>query len=266
MANWNRWGLATGLAAALAIFGTAQAADSSASGKVDKKLEESVQKIHAANQAEVHMGKMAQQQATSDEVKQFGQKLEQDHRSLDEKLTQAAQSAGISLEGKGAQDEQKDAQKMMEKLQGKTGQDFDKAFVSAMVKDHEKDIKETQKAAKEAKAQKQTELAALLDKAVTGMQGHLATAKQLEKTVGKGKSASSSSSTPAGSSGASDTSSGASGSSSSGMSGSSGSSSGNGSWKNDSSATSGSSGTTTESHDAHGSKTGATKSSSPSGQ
>lgn len=278
MANWNRWGVAAGLAGALAFFGPAQAqspgtpnnmgtsnqgttepstgthgtrsgwsgstatepgergssgsaaaqqgettgsttapsdtgstassAGSAKSHKVDKKLQEDVQKIHAANQAEVHMGQMGQQQASSPEVKQFAQKLEQDHQQLDEKLTQTAQTAGMTLEGKGYESQQKDAQKAMKKLQGKTGEEFDKEFVSMMVKDHEKDIKETQKAAKQARKDNQTELASLLDQAVAGMKSHLATAKELKNTVGKGKAArgSSSSSTGSGSSGSTETS------------------------------------------------------------
>ncbi len=207
------------------------ATGAAASGKVDKKLEEDLQKIHAANQAEVHMGQMGQQQATSSEVKDFAQKLEQDHQKLDDQLTQTAQAAGISLEGKGAESQQKAADKEMKKLQGKTGPAFDKAFLSMMVKDHEKDIKETKKAASQAKKDKQTELASLLDQAVTGMQGHLATAKQLEKTVAQGKSAGSmggSSSTGMGSSGSSSTGSSA-GSSGMGTPGSSETGAGSGS-------------------------------------
>lgn len=189
---------------------SAKASDKStakSSGKVDKKLQEDIQKIHAANEAEVHMGQMGAQQATSPEVKEFAQKLEQDHKRLDDRLTQTAETAGIDLQGKAYQSQQKDAQKNMKKLMGKTGQDFDKEFVSMMVKDHEKDIKTTEKAAKAAKKQNQTELASLLEQAVTGMKGHLQEAKQLKDTVGKGKSArgSTSGSTGAGSTGGSST-------------------------------------------------------------
>ncbi len=162
---------------------TTRSGASATGQKVDKKLQEDIQKIHASNQAEVHMAQMGQQQATSSEVKQFAEKLEQDHQSLDRRLTQTAQAAGIQLEGKGSEEAQKDSEKHMRKLQGKTGQEFDKEFLSMMVKDHEKDIKAVQKAAKEAKKQNQSELASLLDQAATGMQGHLTTAKQLEDTV-----------------------------------------------------------------------------------
>ncbi len=171
---------------------------SASSGKVDKKLQDDLQKLHADNQAEVQMGQMGEQQASSPDVKEFAQKLQQDHQKLDDKVTQTAQSAGISLEGKAAQSAQKDADKEMQKLHGKTGPSFDKAFLSQMVKDHEKDIKAMQKAAKQARKDKQTELASLFEQAATGMKSHLQEAKQLEKTAGK-KSARSSTSGSTGS-------------------------------------------------------------------
>ncbi len=201
-------GSATGSSASSDTAGSTAASDTSASssGKVDKKLQDDVQKIHAANQAEIHMGQMGEQQASSSEVKDFAQKLQKDHQKLDDQLTQTAQAAGIQLEGKAAQSEQKSADKEMKKLEGKTGQDFDKAFVSMMVKDHKKDIKDTRNAAKQARKDNQTELAALLDRAATGMQSHLSMAQQLEKTAGKKGargSTSSGSSSSAGSSGSS---------------------------------------------------------------
>jgi putative membrane protein len=230
-----RWGLAAGSAATLALAGTVRAQGSAGSSgstagstsgdasarhaasgqaKVDKKLQEQIQKIHASNRAEVHMAQMGQQQASSPDVKEFAQQLEQDHQQLDTRLTQAAEAAGIALEGKAAQEAQKDADKHMKKLQGKTGQEFDKEFVSMMVDDHEKDIKAVEKAAKEARKQNQTELASVLDRARTGMQGHLATAKQLEDTVKEqrqSRGASGSSSTGSGSTGAGTTGAGSTG-------------------------------------------------------
>ena len=152
------------------------------------------------------MGQMGEQQATSPEVKQFAQKLHEDHQRLDDKLTQTAQAAGITLEGKGFQDEQKSAQKEMQKLQGKTGHDFDKAFVSMMVKDHEKDIKDDAEGREGGEEAEPGRARRAAQPGGHGMQGHLATAKQLEKSVAKGgksASGSSSSSTGSGSSGSS---------------------------------------------------------------
>ncbi len=234
MTKMNRWGLAGGLAAALA-FGTAQAqgaaggstdtttgrgdtgsppsagsSDQSTTGsstermgapsstapseratakerKVDKGLQEKLEKINAANQAEVHLAQMGTQNAQSPEVKQFAEQMQADHQGLGEKLTAAAQSAGISsLEGKTFQKEHDRAMKDNEKVQSKTGTDFDKEFMSRIVKDHEKSVKETESAAKDARKANQTELASFLEKASSGMKGHLEHAKQLRASVDRG--------------------------------------------------------------------------------
>ncbi|HET7825684.1 MAG TPA: DUF4142 domain-containing protein [Anaeromyxobacter sp.] len=181
---------ATGTSDTAGSSATARSDTSGTAGKkVDKKFEEKIQKIHAANQAEVQLGQMAAQKAQSPEVKQFAEKLEQDHQKADQKLTQAAQSAGIQLEGKAFQDAQKDAQKDMQKLQSKNEQDFDKEFVSKMEKEHKKDIKDVKSAADDARKAHQTELATTLETMANGMQMHLDHAKQLKDTVGKGNKA-----------------------------------------------------------------------------
>jgi putative membrane protein len=195
-----------------------QAASGTGTQKVDKGLEEKLQKLHAAHQSEIKLGQMAMQNAQSPEVKQFAQQMQTDHQRADQKLTQTAQSIGVNLEGEAYKKEADKARKDMEKLQSKTGQEFDKEYMSHMVKDHEKDVKAVDEAKKDAQKGKHTELAALLDQAHTGMQGHLQHAKQIEKQVKEGGKAQGR--TPSGSSGASGT---GTGSGQSGTSGSSGS-------------------------------------------
>jgi putative membrane protein len=156
---------------------------STAEGTVSKDLQERLQKLHATNQAEVQMGQMGAQTAQSDQVKEFAQKMVDTHQQSDQKLQQMAQQLGVQLTGKEFESEQKNAEKAMQKVHGKSGSDFDKALMSQMVKDHEKAAKDTSKAATEARQQKQTELASFLEQTHQGIQGHLEEAKQLEKSV-----------------------------------------------------------------------------------
>lgn len=165
--------------------GSSASAQGTQGKKVDKGFQDRIEKIHAANQAEIEMGKLAAQQAQSPEVKQFGETLEKDHTKADQKLTEAAQTAGIQLEGKEFQKKHDDAMKDMKKMQGKTGTDFDKDFVNRMAKEHDKDIKEVKKAAEEARKNNQTELASTLEAMTSGLQKHLDVAKKLKDTVGK---------------------------------------------------------------------------------
>jgi putative membrane protein len=205
MRNLIRTTLAAGTAGALALAGVALAQQSSPSGpggtgssagadktvtgapsagpKLDKGLQSKLEKIHADNLAEVQLGQVAAQNAQSPDVKQFAEQMQTDHKRMDGKLQTIAQSEGASLEGKDFQKAQRDNQKEIQKLQSKTGKDFDKAYMSRMVKDHEGDLKAVKSATKDAEKGKHTELAALLQGAQTGMQGHLDHAKAVEKSL-----------------------------------------------------------------------------------
>ena len=220
MKNINRWGLAAGLVAALALQGTAQAqgasggpspsdrtssgqsdsgrsgstasggtgstAGSTAAGKVDKKLQERLEKIHAANQAELQMAQLGAQNAASPDVKQLAQQMQGAHQQMDQQLTQTAQTMGVTLEGKEFQKEQQDATKALQKLQSKTGKDFDKDFMSRIVKDHEKDAKEVKDAAIDAQKGNHPELVSMLQQTQTQLQSHLDHARQVQKSLDQG--------------------------------------------------------------------------------
>jgi putative membrane protein len=161
-----------------------QAAGQTGAQKVDKGLQERLERLHATNQAELRKAQLGAQSAQSPEVKQFAEQMQNDHQRADQKLTETAQSAGAtSLEGETFRKESEKHKKELDKLQSKTGADFDKAFMSRMVKDHESAVKEAEKAAKDAKKGNHTELASMLEQSHSGMKGHLQHAKQLEKSV-----------------------------------------------------------------------------------
>jgi putative membrane protein len=88
--------------------------------------------------AEVQLGQLAQQKSQSPDVKQFGQKMVQDHTQLGEQMKQVAKAMGVS-EPKGPS--KKDKQ-LMAKLEGLSGDQFDQEYIKAMVKDHKQDLKD----------------------------------------------------------------------------------------------------------------------------
>lgn len=178
---------------------------SSAAKAPDKKLVEGLEKLHAGNQAEIQGGKLAQRSATNADVKAFGEKLVTDHMQMDQQLTSTARTLGVSLEGKEFTKAHKDGQKRMTSLAKKTGADFDKAYVKDMVKDHEKDADDVKDLGERARKDGQTDVATLLDQAEQTIQGHLATAKQLEDTVKNEKRTASRKSSSAGGTGAGST-------------------------------------------------------------
>jgi putative membrane protein len=185
----------TGTSATPGATGTSETAAGSmgstaqAGQKMDKDLKEKIQKIHASNKAEIHMAQIGAERAQSPEVKQFAETLQRDHQQLDEKLTAAAQSAGVELEGKDYEKKHERAMKDMGKLEKKSGQEFDREFMSHMVKDHEKDLKDVKSAARDAEKGNHTELAAVLNQAERGMQGHKDQAEQLRDSLKSGTQA-----------------------------------------------------------------------------
>ena len=89
--------------------------------------------------AEVQLGQLAEQKSQSNDVKQFAQKMVSDHTQMGEKwFKPVAKQMGVS-EPKGPSKKHK---KLIEKLQGLSGQDFDSQYIQAMVKDHQDDLKE----------------------------------------------------------------------------------------------------------------------------
>lgn len=90
---------------------------------------------------EVEMGRLAAEKGASDEVRQFGQRMVDDHSKANQELMQIASSKGMTLPT--ALDPKHQAD--MQKISALSGEAFDKAYVKMMVKDHKKDVGEFQK-------------------------------------------------------------------------------------------------------------------------
>jgi putative membrane protein len=92
---------------------------------------------------EVELGRLAAQKGASDEVRQFGQRMVDDHSKANEELMRVASSKGMTAPA--ALDAKHQAE--MQKLSALSGEKFDKEYVKMMVKDHKKDVGEFQKEA-----------------------------------------------------------------------------------------------------------------------
>ena len=97
--------------------------------------------------AEVELGQLATQKASSEEVKKFGQRMVDDHTKANEQLKQVAAEKKMDLpQTLDAKDKATKAR--LEKL---SGEQFDKAYMRDMVKDHRKDVAEFEHESKMAK-------------------------------------------------------------------------------------------------------------------
>jgi putative membrane protein len=92
---------------------------------------------------EVELGKVAVKNASSDKVRQFGQKMIDDHTKANDELKSVAAKEKITL----PTDLDAKHKGMVDKLSAMTGTAFDRAYMKDMVKDHKQDVAEFQKEA-----------------------------------------------------------------------------------------------------------------------
>ena len=136
--------------------------------------QEFVNKAAQVNMTEAHIGRLAQQKGHSDAVKQFGQKIESDHKSAYQQLT--ALNAGVNVPN-AIDSEHNSIVQRFEKLSGET---FDRQFRELMVEDHQKAVDLFQR------AQNQANHAALKNYAsqqLPVLRDHLQRAKELGGTL-----------------------------------------------------------------------------------
>ncbi len=135
----------------------------------DKKF---VREAAQGGMAEVELGKLATEKASSPEVKKFGQRMVNDHTKANDQLKEVASSQGITLPSKlSAKDEM-----TKERLSKLSGEQFDKAYMSDMVKDHTQDVADFQQEATSASDPAVKEFA---EKTLPVLKSHLREAKQI---------------------------------------------------------------------------------------
>ncbi|PYO20251.1 MAG: DUF4142 domain-containing protein [Candidatus Rokuibacteriota bacterium] len=87
--------------------------------------------------AEVQLGQLASQRASSDSVKQFGKRMADDHQKAADELKQLASQKGVAL----PTSLDRGHQRLYDRLSKLSGADFDRAYMKEMVKDHDRDVK-----------------------------------------------------------------------------------------------------------------------------
>jgi putative membrane protein len=127
--------------------------------------------------AEVEMGKLAAQKANNADVKAFGQQMADDHTKANDKLKEVAEKQNLTLPNTITAKQQA----TYDMLKTKSGADFDKAYVDAMVKDHEQDVKAFQR---EANNGKDEQIKAFASETLPVLEGHLEKIKSIQSKMG----------------------------------------------------------------------------------
>jgi putative membrane protein len=123
--------------------------------------------------SEVELGKLAAAKGATDEARQLGQLLVQDHGQHQARATALADSLGAPVPTEPS-DEAKSEFKRLSKL---SGADFDKEFAHFMVDDHKKDIRDYEAQAKDAEGA----VGVFARDTIPTLQHHLALAKALKE-------------------------------------------------------------------------------------
>jgi putative membrane protein len=129
--------------------------------------------------AEVELGKLGVANATSSDVKQFAQRMVDDHSKANDELKALAAQKNVTLPA------EVDAKHKAayDKLAKAKGAGFDAAFMSHMVSDHQADVSLFER---ESKSGKDAETKAWAAKTLPTLQEHLKMAKEIHAKTGKG--------------------------------------------------------------------------------
>ncbi|MGH7529963.1 MAG: DUF4142 domain-containing protein [Gemmatimonadales bacterium] len=179
-----------------------------------------VLKLHRGHQMEIRAGQLAQQNGRSEQVKEFGEQLVRDHENANREVTKVAEELNIALpqmkdSAAGHQDmpggERRDTAqqrpeqqrpeqqppdyqdpakqagadtsedaKLIERLSGLQGAEFDREFARAMVQSHQKTLRMLQQA--QGQVQRE-EVRELVQNTIPTVQRHLETAQSIARTV-----------------------------------------------------------------------------------
>ncbi len=130
--------------------------------------------------AEVQLGQLAAQKAQSADVKQFGQKMVDDHSKANDQLKSIASSKGVTLPG----DMKSADRREHDKLAKLSGPDFDREYMKYMVADHKKDVSDFRK---EAKSGKDADVKGFAGTTLPTLEQHLQMAQATEAAVRRAK-------------------------------------------------------------------------------
>ena len=147
--------------------------------KVQRTDRNFIRKAAEGGKEEVELGRLAQGKASSDAVKQFAQRMVEDHGKANEELKDLAANKGVKLD--------KNAPKknaMMERLSKLQGVDFDREYVKEMVKDHKKDVAEFRRMHSGAV---DPNLKAWIDKTLPTLEDHLKMIEGIQSQIASAK-------------------------------------------------------------------------------
>jgi putative membrane protein len=137
---------------------------------------EFVNKAATGGLAEVELGRIAAQRATRPSVRSFGERMVTDHGRGNAELASLARSKGIEVPTA----LEPSQQAMRDRLSALSGNDFDRAYMSEMVRDHTEDVALFERA---AEISSDPDLKAWAAQSLPMLREHLGLARQVNSEV-----------------------------------------------------------------------------------
>jgi putative membrane protein len=167
------------LAGLVLVFGLAAAreGDAAKDADIDQAFTE---KASEGGLAEVNLGRLAAKRASDADVKEFAKMMVKDHTKANKELIDLANRKRFKV----AKTMDDDHKKMFDKLANLSGAEFDREYMTGMVKGHELMVKIFEK---QSKSGKDEELKGWAEKTLPTLKEHLKMAKETKEKVGKGR-------------------------------------------------------------------------------
>ncbi len=144
----------------------------SSSSQLSAKDKAFVKKAAQGGLEEVELGKMVAEKAKSQDVKDYAQKMVDDHTKANDELKSLAQQKGLTL----PTDMDAQGKAVKARLEKLSGEQLDRAYMQSMVKDHTKDVSEFKQ---ESTMAKDSDVKSFAGKTLPTLQEHLKMAKQV---------------------------------------------------------------------------------------
>jgi len=127
--------------------------------------------------AEVKLGQLAQEKASNPAVKEFGAQMVTDHSKANDELKGIASQKSVAIPDSLTSKDNA----LYNRLSALSGDQFDHAYIAAMVKDHQTDVAEFRK---ESQSGKDSDVKSFATKTLPTLEHHLQMAKDAQMKLG----------------------------------------------------------------------------------
>jgi putative membrane protein len=162
-----------GLVLSMSAFGASAADAPTGVSSQDTKF---IQEAASGGSLEVSLGQYAADHATNQDIKDFGKHMDEDHTKANDELRDLAKNKNIDLTGTLSTKDKES----LDKIEKYEGDEFDKHYVKAMVKDHEKTIEAFES---EVKDGTDPDIKAWADKTLPTLHHHLDMIKDIQSKM-----------------------------------------------------------------------------------